>query len=104
MMISLSWMTPIFALVRAIALRCKWEQPRGRRGKKPRFCLIGIKLTSVHPYPARGYIGQEILHEVQTDRSAGRWVYPENVTARGVDSGENGNDVLVYQIFGLGVN
>ena len=43
------WMTRVFALELAIALRCKREQSRGRRGKEPCFVHIDIKSTRVYP-------------------------------------------------------
>ena len=48
----------------------------------------------------RGYVGQEILHKIQMIRRAGRWVYPQNMAASGVDGGDDVGDVLVDQICG----
>ena len=50
--------------------------------------------------PGRGFAGQEILHKIQMDRRAGRWVYPQNMAASGVDGGDDVGDVLVDQICG----
>ena len=91
------WVTRVLALIRVIALRCKWEQPWGRRGKEPRLVLIDIKSDKrVHPQPVRGNVGQKILHKIQMVRSAGRCIDPEDMAGSGVDCGDSGSGPMCW--------
>ena len=43
-----------------------------------------------------GNVGQKILHKILMDRSAGRWVHPEDMGGSGVDCGEIGSGPMCW--------